>query len=70
MATFKKNRLRGRIYEKFGSYRAFAKTLDVSPSNVTIELRDDSNMRSDTIMTWAKLLDISAEDIGYYFFEE
>lgn len=62
-------KLRGRIYEKYGSLTAFAEALGVSRQVVTQKLRKYSGFTIANIERWCELLDIKQEEIGVYFFD-
>lgn len=68
MADLKYAKLRGRIKEKFGTERAFAKALDTSLITVSKKLTGRSQFSSEDIRKWCSLLDIALKDIGTYFF--
>ena len=61
-------KLRGRIIEKFGTQEAFGKALNVSIQTVCAKLNGRSAFSQDDIIKWCELLDISASEVGDYFF--
>ena len=62
--------LRGRIIQKYGSQRAFAKRLGKTEQTVTAKLNGGSQFTQEDILNWCNALDIVAEDVGEYFFAE
>lgn len=62
--------LRGRIIQKYGSQKEFAKRLDITEQTVTAKLNGRSQFTQDDILLWCNALDIIAEDVGEYFFAE
>lgn len=68
MKSFAK--LRGRIVEKYGSQRKFAEIVGKSDVTVISKLSGKASFTMTDIKEWSKLLDISLQDIGVYFFAE
>lgn len=62
------NKLRGRIVEKFGSISAFSKALGILPQATSRKLHGKAAFTIDDIEKWSKLLDISREEYGLYYF--
>lgn len=62
------DKLRGRIYEKFGSQDAFAKALGVAPNTISMKLRCLTGFSQEDIKAMSELLDISREEYADYFF--
>ena len=62
---FDTSKLRGRIYEKFGSQTKFAEALGVRVTTVNSQLQRPSNFSQETISKW---VDIAPTEIGDYFF--
>lgn len=67
-AYFKYNKLRGRIVEKFKTNAAFARELGISEVSMSKKLSCKTGFSQDDILSWAKLLDIKAEEYPIYFF--
>ena len=69
--AFDYSRLRGRIIEKFGKYKAFAEAVGISENSMSQKLSGKMAITTDDIRKWSKAeyLDIDAEDIGVYFFK-
>ena len=63
-------KLRGRIIEKFGSYRAFAKAINKSEQTVNTKLSGKSGFSEDNIIEWSNALDIGPEEVGAFYFTE
>lgn len=62
------NKLRGRIIEKYGSQRAFARELGMSYVAVSNKMTGKVGFSQDDIIEWMNLLDIKTKDVGEYFF--
>lgn len=67
---FKNAKLKGRIVEKFGSQAKFATALGVTEATINNKLNGARKMSQDDVYAWADALEISAEDVGPYFYEE
>ena len=67
---FDYSKLIGRIIEKFGSRRAFAKACGFSENTVSKKLSGKMAITTDDIVNWSssELLDIDSADIPEYFF--
>ena len=68
--TFNYNRLIGRIIEKFGTRKAFAKACGFSEETISKKLSGKMSITTNDIVKWssAELLDIDRQDIPDYFF--
>ena len=64
------SKLRGRIIEKFGSYRAFARAIGKSEQTVNTKLAGKSGFSEDNIIEWSNALDIGPEEVGTFYFTE
>lgn len=60
--------LRGKIIERYGTYMAFAEAVGVQRQYLSMKLCGRVGLTKDDIDSWSKLLGISLEDIGRYFF--
>lgn len=65
---FRYSKLRGRIVEKFGTFTNFAKALNTHINVVSRKLNGRNAFTTADIEKWSKLLDISINEIGEYFF--
>lgn len=65
-----RNKLKGRIVEKYLTQEKFAEVLDCTPSTVTNKLKNIRDMKRAEIERWCELLDIPREEIHEYFFED
>lgn len=65
-------KLKGRIIEKYDSYKNFADAMGYAIDNLVSRKMTNQNTRwtVDDIPKVCKLLDIPIEDIGLYFFKE
>ena len=60
--------LRGKIIEKYGSQREFAKVLGFSEVSVTKKMNGKTEFSKSDMERWAELLDIKKSEIPKYFF--
>lgn len=63
------NKLRGKIVEHFGNQKTFAENVGISEQSVTAKLNGKSDFSQSDIIKWCELLQIEANDIGNYFFD-
>lgn len=63
-----KNKLRGRIIEKFETQEKFAEALGITPGTVSKKLRNESKLTREEIIEWGNLLEIPKDDLPSYFF--
>lgn len=68
--AFNYNKLRGRIIEKFGTQRSFAKKLGVSERTISLKLNNKIFFSQDEITSISELLKIESNEIQVYFFEK
>lgn len=66
MYQYKK--LRGRIIEKFGTQEKFAKEIGISETALSKKMQCKTGISQSDICLWSKLLGISPNDYGEYFF--
>lgn len=62
------NKLRGRIYEKYGSQKEFAKALGISENSFSLKMNCKTGFSQADMIACAELLDIPADEYGQYFF--
>ena len=62
------SKLRGRIVEKFGSQKAFARILGVSNNSVTKKMTSKTSFNQKDIHLWCTLLGIPMDNVREYFF--
>lgn len=65
---FDYSKLKGRITEKFGTQKAFAKSLGISETTLTTKLSCGTYFSQPLIMKIIGLLDIDVSDIGKFFY--
>lgn len=65
---YETSKLRGRIIEKFGSQKDFAKSVHSSITFVSLYLNGHTNLNQKTIDKWVTALDIDVSEIPIYFF--
>ena len=61
-------KLRGKIKEVFGTQDKYAEALNLSKTSVSSKLNNIVDFSQTEIYTSAKILDITSEEIGEYFF--
>lgn len=62
------SKLKGRIIEKFDTYRAFAAALGIAPQYISPKLKGKIDITKAEIINWSELLDIDPSEYGSYFF--
>lgn len=62
--------LRGRIIQKFGSQGRFAKHIGKTEQTVTAKLNNRVQFTQNDILEWCNALDIQADEVGKYFFDQ
>lgn len=67
---FDYSKLKGKIKEVFDIQSNYAKALGLSETSVTNKLNNITNFTQTEIYETSKLLSISKEEIGLYFFTE
>ena len=65
-----RNKLRGRIIEKYGKQGKFAEALGIEENTLSYKLREKRELTRSEIKRWCELLDIADEDIPAYFFAD
>ena len=66
--SFNYRKLKGRIIEKFGTQREFAKACGISGVAMSMKMNNKMRFTSDDIVKMTDLLDIAKEEIDQYFF--
>lgn len=61
-------KLRGKIIEKYGSIDNFSKAYGKSKQAISMKLNNKIAFSSEDIIKMTKMLDISHDEIGDYFF--
>lgn len=69
MYQYKK--LKGRIIEKFGTRKAFAKAIGLSENSLSLKLNCKTGISQEDITLWSRpeLLDISPAEYSVFYFE-
>ena len=62
------NKLKGRIIEKFGTQKAFAKAINLSERSLTLKLNNKVPFTQPEISKMITLLDLNGYEIQTYFF--
>jgi len=68
MESYNRSKLKGRIIEKFGSQRAFAKAVNKNPAYISLYMNGKVFLEERTIDEWAEKLNIPGSEIYAYFF--
>ena len=63
------SRLKGRIVEKFGNQKNFAKAMNWSEKTLSKKINGDVFWRQTDICKALRLLDLTVNDVQEYFFE-
>lgn len=66
----KRQKLRARIVEKYGTNLAFADAIGVVNTTVTNVVQGHSTPTAKAMPVWCKALDIRPEEIGIFFYPE
>lgn len=66
--SYSYQKLRGKIVEKYGTQERFAEIIDISPTSLSKKMKGKTMFSQKDIDLWCKLLDISVDQIGDYFF--
>lgn len=61
-------KLKGRIEDKFGSQKTFAKVIGLSETSLSKKLNSKNCFTNQEIVKWCNLLEISLSDVDSYFF--
>jgi plasmid maintenance system antidote protein VapI len=67
---FDNRKLKGRIIEKFGTSKAFAKALGAQESNVSLKVNGKRELKRDDIFNFSRMLEIPDSEISEYFFTQ
>nr|WP_308743108.1 DUF739 family protein [uncultured Anaerocolumna sp.] len=67
--VFDYSKLRGRIVEKYGTQREFAKLNKMSDRSMSLKLNNGIGFSQEDIVRWCEMLDIDSSDIPIYFFK-
>ena len=68
VACFEYNKLRGKIVEKYGTQKKFAEALGISENALSLKMNCKTEFSQSDMDTCAKLLGISVDEYGSYFF--
>lgn len=61
-------KLKGRIIEVYGTRKAFAQALNLSENSLSLKLNGKTNISQEDIIKWSKLLNISSDEYGSFYF--
>ncbi|MBR1737563.1 MAG: DUF739 family protein [Firmicutes bacterium] len=62
------SKLKGRIIERFGSQKDFAKAMELSERSLSIKMNNEAAWKQSEILKAVQLLGISESEIAQYFF--
>ena len=63
------DKLKGKIVEKCGSQKNFAKIMGLSERSITLKLNNRIHFTQDEISKAAEILGLANEEIQYFFFD-
>lgn len=66
--TYGRNKLRGRIIERYKTQTRFAAEIGISKNALSQKMTGKMGMDQRDIALWCKLLDINIDEIGEFFF--
>lgn len=67
--TFDYRKLRGRIYEYYGTQEAFADEIGISANYLSMCLKNKRRFSTKSIDRMVNVLEIPASEVGTYFFK-
>ncbi len=67
---YKTDKLKARILEKCGSYKAFADMLGMGKSTLSRSLSNGSEWKGSNLIKAIEILDIPSNEINTFFFEK
>jgi transcriptional regulator with XRE-family HTH domain len=68
ITQYEYRKLIGRIVEKYGTRKEFAKVLGISENSMSLKLNGKTGFSREDMVRWGELLDIDVNDFGAYFF--
>jgi len=68
ITQYEYRKLIGRIVEKYGTRKEFAKVLGISENSMSLKLNGKTGFSREDMVRWGELLDIDVNDFGVYFF--
>lgn len=68
ITQYEYRKLIGRIVEKYGTRKEFAKVLGISENSMSLKLNGKTGFSRKDMARWGELLDIDVNDFGVYFF--
>ena len=68
MCKYHYRKLIGRIVELYGTRKAFAEALGLSENSLSLKLNGKTGFSQDDIIEWSKLLNISQDEYGSFYF--
>lgn len=68
MCKYQYRKLIGRIVEVYGTRKAFAEALGLSENSLSLKLNGKTGFSQDDIIEWSKLLNISQDEYGSFYF--
>ena len=68
ITQYEYRKLIGRIVEKYGTRKEFAKVLGISENTMSLKLNGKTGFSREDMVRWGELLDIEVNDFGAYFF--
>lgn len=68
ITQYEYRKLIGRIVEKYGTRKEFAKALGISENSMSLKLNGKTGFSREDMVRWGELLDIDVNEFGAYFF--
>ena len=68
ITQYEYRKLIGRIVEKYGTRKEFAKVLGISENSMSLKLNGKTGFSREDMVRWGELLDIDVNEFGAYFF--
>lgn len=69
MCKYEYRKLIGRIIELYGTRKEFARVIGISENSLSLKLTGKTNISREDIVKWSKLLNISPDEYGSFYFE-
>ena len=69
MCKYEYRKLIGRIIEFYGTRKEFARVIGISENSLSLKLTGKTNISREDIVKWSKLLNISPDEYGSFYFE-
>lgn len=68
--VFDYSKLKGKIIEKYGTQGKFALANKITDRSMSLKLNNGIGLSQEEIIKWCRMLEINADDIPVYFFNQ